>query len=188
MARRKRIPWIPIAVAAIILAALLAIPLSCEPEALNTDQILAKEEWEREELVDTLTHIQVQRKGSGIQREVYQHLRKQMERYSEKERRAIMEESLSAAMNESLRQWRAMEPKMREKLVDSLLAQARKNRKNLEEMSPAQKEKMSQRLQSPETQEALKKMRQRMLSKLTTSERQMLSPLVREWVDTLESL
>jgi flagellar biosynthesis GTPase FlhF len=174
--------------AAVLIGGLLLVSRTVEEEPVTTQEILEKEEWSREELVDSLSRLTVQRKERGIPREVFRHMRRQVEKYPEPERKQILASVVERSVRLARDQWRAMPPEVRDKVLHRMVAEARKNRQTVMEMSEQQKEKVRERLKTGPGKAWVEHMRSRAVRELSPEERRSFAPVLREWIRTVEEL
>lgn len=186
--RKRRIPALLIVVPLCLVALLIVAATRVEREPISSREILAKEEWEREELVAALARATATPRHRGTRREVLAHLREQLERFPEPERQAIVRDSVRQSVAETHRQWQAMPTAAREKLLETLIEQTRKNRKTLADLPASRRQAIKERLDSAVGREWRQTMQQEALSRFSSEDRQRLAPLVKEWIQTLESL
>ncbi|MHC4884974.1 MAG: hypothetical protein ACYTGH_07810, partial [Planctomycetota bacterium] len=115
--KRSRFKVLPLVVGGVLVAGFALIPATVEREPLSSREILEKQEWEEEELVEAISRQGLQPKRRGTRQEVMQHLRTQVRKLPEERRREVMKKSVLRSVKELKQQWSSLEPKMRESLV-----------------------------------------------------------------------
>ena len=188
MKRHRRLRFKPILVALGLAVAAVSTTYIWKPEPLTRDQILQKDDWTPDELVDTMSRVTGQYRKRESRREIFRHLRKQLRKLPEKKRREVMQQSLDRSVAIAYQQWQTMPDEAKEKMVAAMEKEAKKNRETVEGLSKDRKEEIRERLESPEGKEWMNRMRQHAVSRMTPEDRRILAPVVREWIKTLESL
>ncbi|MHC4873305.1 MAG: hypothetical protein ACYTFY_15785 [Planctomycetota bacterium] len=186
--RKKRIKPLPIIIGSSLVVLLCLITSGTDREAITTPEILEKEEWKEEELVETLALLNVQRKRKGVREEVYRHLSKQVRKYPEPKRREIVKKSIMKTIDNIQKQWKPLEPEVRQKMIAAIKKEAVVNRKRIEKMSKERKARLKKEISKKETKEWIKTVNERAANRLSPDIRRDLSPVIKEWVDTLEGL
>lgn len=175
---------IPVAIGLPVIAVLVWLLLHVTPEPLTAEEILAKEEWSREELIDTLARAFAPQSNRGSRREVLDHLRRQLRKYPEDEQKAIRIRALTGAMGETLRQIRAMPDDERDKMFAAIREQAEKWHR--EAMTGKGREMLNTIRNSAEGQAFNVEATRIIHSELTPEERRKFAPITEIWIKTLE--
>ncbi|HPN84047.1 MAG TPA: hypothetical protein PK821_01805 [Victivallales bacterium] len=162
--------------------------ISGKREALTPEQILEKNEWTREELVDAIGRIGMQNlqgKG-GENRELNDHIKKQMDSFPESERNKITEQVVENFVKKGIEVWRGMKPGKRKKLLDEMRKEAELNRQAAEQMTGDEKAKA--RAAIMEERKAFEALNKCALNHLSPDERRDFAPLAKEWIRMMECL
>jgi hypothetical protein len=158
------------------------------PEALTADQIINKEAWTKEELTKSLSAAFSPQTNRRKRKEVLKHLREQLKKYPESDRRAIRIAALRHAVDNSIKQMRLLPENDRKKLINSIQKRAEKSYKKVNEMSNAGKAKVRSRLNTPDGKAAVEEINKVIISKLNAEEQREFAPISKLWVKTLRSL
>jgi len=159
-----------------------------EPEPLTTEQILEKSSWSEEELTDTLSRQIALRGNLRGNPEVLKHLQTEVNRLPKENQKRIRDNTLRKSILYAQEQYATLPSDQRQKVVDNLVNRLKQQQKNIKNMTPEERAKLKERLDDPAIQDARKNSAQSALDRLTPEMRNELAPLVKEWVNVLESI
>lgn len=179
---------VPLLAGLTVLVILGAAALLVRREPLTADQILAKQKWTKEELVDSLGRAFAPQTNRDKRREVLRHLREQLQRYPSGEQSRIRAEAMRFAMNEYIRQLRTLPPDERKKMIDGINRGARKSFEAAGHLTEEQKKRIRNQMNSPEGEAVRAEANRIMSSVLTADERRDLAPAMGYWINTVREL
>jgi acyl-CoA reductase-like NAD-dependent aldehyde dehydrogenase len=157
-------------------------------EAVTDKQIIEKDDWTEEELVNTLVRVNLRRKGAGHNPYVLRHLRKQVAKYPEKKRRNVVEKIVLKSIDELQDKWRDMTPDLKSKMVDSMRKEFAKSRKRLEKLEGEKLKKFKEKVANKETQKWARELNAKAINRLSPDNRKEMAPITKDWINTIESL
>ncbi len=173
----------------IVLVAILAVVFSgIEKEALTTDEIISKKEWDDQELTEVLITLNMKHKRNGQNKEVLKHLRAQMNKRSKAERRQITENVIIGVVDRITKSWRELDQENRDKIVLAFTKEIEINRKRLEKLDPERKKKLSEEANKKENQKWIRELNAKIINSLSPDDRQALAPLSKKIISTIESM
>jgi len=168
-----------------ILAILLWGLVGLRPEPLTSDEILAKNNWSEQELVDTLARAFAPQSNRGSRRQVLRHLRRQLHRFPEDEQEKIRIRALTGAVGETLRQIRAMPKDEQDKMFNAIRKQAEKWQQ--EARTGGKEHEMLDTVRNSTEGKALNAEIARTVHReFTPDERRNFAPITRIWIQTLK--
>lgn len=179
------IPGVPLLV---LLAVLLVVCMHTEREPLTAKEILDKNKWDKKELVDALAMTFRPQTNRGNKKQVLVHLNKYLKNYPKKEREEIRLEALGKAIDDSVRQMRAVDHETRDKMIAEMDKRAQQNLEKIQAMSSQERERLRQKLNSDEAKKAAGNWNRVLTTKLTPDERKVLAPISKKWLKTLDLL
>jgi hypothetical protein len=179
---------IPLAISIPLLAALGVFIWSAKPEALTAEQILAKKEWNREDLTRSLSAAFSPQANRRNRHKVLSHLREQLKQFPENEQTEIRVAALRHAINNSVEQMRLLPEEDRKKMFDSIHKRAQNSYSTVRKMSAKEKSEVRERLKTAEGKAVVDEINHVLISKLTSEERRQFAPVSKLWVQTLRSL
>ncbi len=203
MARRKKSrKGFIAAVCGVSLALLGGIVLLCsylsdKREPLTHNQILAKDDWTKDELSDTLARMALQRHSRDSARapkEVYEHLRKQIEKLPKQEQDKLVKNTINITIDKGLAVFRTMERERRKELLERMKKEAVDNRMVAEEIArnpqdlTEEDKKQIEQMKAQSRELVSSSLGEAMVNKMTPEERKEMAPIVKEWVGILEAL
>ena len=165
---------------------MLSSYISGKKEPLTPRQILAKKDWTKDELADTIIRVEMQRNAQKgkVSKEVYAHLRDKMGKLSDKDRDEVIVKTISGSISKGLELIRSMDPEKRKSLMDEMKKEAANNRKTSESLSREEKKALKSQVKDV----YMKAVDSTMVNLATPEERKEMAPIVKEWVATLENL
>ncbi len=167
-----------------VLIVLVWLLAGLKPEPLTSDEILAKNQWSENELVETLSRAFAPQSNRGSRRQVLAHLRKQLQKYPEDKQQEIRIKAMTGAVSETLRQIRAMPDDEQDKMFDAVEKQAEKWHK---ESQSGEGRQMLDRIRNSEEGKAFNAEVSRTIhSELTPDERRKFAPITNIWIQTLK--
>ncbi|MDA0836370.1 MAG: hypothetical protein O3B01_17530 [Planctomycetota bacterium] len=184
MRTRKSVIIAVLAIAACWVGA-AAIFSVVKDEPLSADQLLDRDDLTGDEIVITVSNLNFETVPQEQRPDVFRHIRRLVEKLPEKEREGVRERISDIRLEKMRKQWEHMTPEQQTEQIQKRLEALRQRR---ETISHEERERMKERLQSPEGQQFVKNGMKRFNEKLTPDERTRLTPLVKEILEQLESL
>jgi len=171
-----------------IIALIAVIKLRNAPEPLTQEEVLKKQDWTADELAYTLARNFKPQAGDRDRKAIMEHLNRQLKKLPDAEQQQIKITAIRQAIDDTIRQYRALSPEARAQLVSKMQERAEKNLNNVNKMSAEQKAEINQRLSSPEGQAYSQELNNAMYNKLTPEERRDFNPIANLWLKTIKSL
>ncbi len=180
---RWKMLLIPALIGVVLMLLLSWLLLRLEPEPLTADEILKKHTWSETELAETLSRAFAPQSNRGRRKEVLEHLRRELGKYPDEERKAIEMRALTGAVGESLRQLRAMPPAEQDKMVEAIRKRAERSYKELEKGKNAAD--LERLRNTPEGQAFATEVTKTIFTKMTAAEQSKFAPITEIWVKTM---
>ncbi len=172
----------------ILLAVICTVKMCNHAEPLSPQEILAKQDWNQDELAFALARNFKHQAGREGRREVLEHLQQQMQKFSAEDQDNIKIKAITQAIDDSIQQYRALKPEEKSKLVEALQRRAEKNCENVNKMNSQQRRQMRDGMNSKVAQAAARAMQNAMVNKLSPDERRDFVPIEKLWLNTIERL
>ncbi len=167
-----------------VLAGLVWALAGLHPEPLTSKEILAKTDWKKTELVETLSRAFAPQSNRGSRRQVLRHLRRQLHKYPESEQVKIRIRALTGAVGETLRQIRAMPENEQDKMFEAIRKRAEKWHR--EAQSGKRREELDKVRNSAEGKALNAEIARTIHSEFTPDERRKFAPITNIWIQTLK--
>lgn len=158
-----------------------------KPEALSPDEILAKQNWNDQELQTALARSMSPSMTGQRKREIRRHLNKQLKKRPKEEQEKIRKGAIVQAVRGSLQQLRTMPEEERIKTLNAMQKRAEKNYRDLVS-HPREREKAEAMLQTPEMQAFTGEVNKIIFSGLSPAERVQFAPLTKLWIKTMKTM
>lgn len=183
--KNKRWLWTGILAIAFCWAVTALVFHFVEAEPMNAGQILTKSDWTAEEMVRGLSSARLESESIEKRQQVAEHMRKQLQKLPTDKRKAVIRQIMASRFQRFRQHWKHLSIQERDEMVEKRLDEMKERNRDL---STEERERIKQRLQSPEGQEFLNSVMGKFHEELSADERASLSPLVREWLAQLEAL
>lgn len=172
----------------LIVTTLLFIRSNNRPEPMTTAEVLAKKQWTKQELAFTLARNFKPQADKRGRKQIITHLSKQLQKLKPKDRDAVKIMAIRQAITDSIKQYRALKPDSRSKMVSALTRRAERNYKNVAKMDSQQRHQIRQQLNSELGRSASAAIHETMYTKLSPDERRDFAPIEKIWIKTIEKL
>ena len=187
----RRRPWklfvIPAAIGVPVILLLVLVLCSAKPEALSPGDILAKKEWNRQELTQALARSMAPAMTGQDRKKVMSHLSAQLKKLSREEREAIRRDAVVATVTVSLDQLRKMPVEERTSILKTMEKRAQRTYTAIQDDSKKRKE-FEKQLKSSEMEAFSKEVNRVIFSELTPAERLQFAPVTKLWIKTMKSV
>lgn len=188
MAKNRRFKPLPIIIGAIIIIILCLIISGTKREAISSKEIIEKENWTKDEIVDTMAMLSVQRKRNSIRIDVLSHMRKQIRKLPEESRREVLKKTVLKSIDKIQEQWSSLDDEKRKGLIKAIHWEAKRNHSKVKYLSDQKRKELKKVMSERSTKEWINEVNQKMANSLSPEARKELSPIIKEWVATLENL
>lgn len=188
MKQRLKIILFTVIPTILVLIAVIIVKSKNRPEPLSPSEILAKSTWNKDELAFALARNFKHQADKDGRQEILKHLQEQLRKLPPAEQDNIKHQAFVQAIDDTIKQFRAMPPDMQVKMIDSMKKRADRTHKQVTGMNRDQKEKLRSDMNSKLGQTAHSEMNKAFFNKLTPDERKAFDPIQRQWVMTIEEL
>lgn len=187
---RLKLPLFCLGGTLLLLLGIYLVHCSLSPESLTDDQILVKENWTEEELIQSATQrLQAKRRSEG-NAEVFKRLQTQIRRLPAERQDSVREAIMREAVASGLREYRLLAADKKVELVNRMCDQAERRRKEFSSglakpKNPAEEAAIKD---GQVRKEQAARAMQQIMDQLTPDERRDLKNLVQKWVQIAETL
>ena len=185
--RRKRTGGvlIPLLIGIPVLAILAFLFFNLKPEALSPEEILAKKEWNDQELTTALAHSMSLTTTGQQRKKIQRHLSSQLKKRPPKIREEIRCRAIAGTVTTSLKQLRQMPEKDRGQMIAAMQKKAEKNFSALVSSSK-ERRKLAEQLKTKEMQSFTNAVNKAIFSEFTPAERIQFAPITKIWIKTMK--
>ena len=183
--KRGRGVLIPLLIGIPVLAVLAILFFNLKPEALSPDEILAKKEWNDQELTTALARSMSLTTTSHQRKKIQRHLSRQLKKRPPEVREEIRCRAIAGTVTTSLKQLRQMPEKDRNKMISAMQKKAEKNFAALVSSSKERK-KLADQMQTREMQSFTNAVNKVIFSEFTPAERVQFAPITKIWIKTMK--
>lgn len=189
-AKKKTSPGVIVAIAAVVVAAALATAwaLRAPSDALDADTVLSKEEWTAPELESALSRVFRFDVDRARRIDMTVHLQRKIQGLPADEARRVRATALKDAMNHNLREYRAMNPEQRQRLISRLDSEAAPLIREALGAEGANRKELRSLFGSEEAKEVVGEAVRVVFEDMSAEERSELMPLVQKWLDTMQKM
>ena len=187
MTRRKkgRGIAIPLLIGIPVLVTLAIFFFNLKPEALSPDEILAKKEWNDQELTTALARSMSLTTTGQQRKQIQRHLSSQLKKRSPEVREEIRCRAIAGTVTTSLKQLRQMPAEDRNKMIAAMQKKAEKNFNTLVSSSK-ERQKLAEQLKTKEMQSFTNAVNKAIFSEFTPAERVQFAPITKIWMKTMK--
>ena len=187
MPRRKKRKGIliPLLIGIPVLVILAIFFFNLKPEALSPDEILAKKEWNDQELTTALARSMSLTTTGQQRKEIQRHLSRQLKKRPPGVREEIRCRAIAGTVTTSLKQLRRMPAEDRSKMIAALQKKAEKNFTTLVSSSK-ERQKLAEQLKTKEMQSFTNAVNKAIFSEFTPAERVQFAPITKIWIKTMK--
>ena len=187
MTRRKkgRGIAIPLLIGIPVLVTLAIFFFNLKPEALSPDEILAKKEWNDQELTTALARSMSLTTTGQQRKQIQRHLSSQLKKRSPEVREEIRGRAIAGTVTTSLKQLRQMPAEDRNKMIAAMPKKAEKNFNTLVSSSK-ERQKLAEQLKTKEMQSFTNAVNKAIFSEFTPAERVQFAPITKIWIKTMK--
>lgn len=187
----RRRPWktilIPGGIGVFVILCLVIVLCTAEPEPLSPGDILAKKEWDRDELTRALARSMAPAMTTQDRKKVMKHLSAQLKKLPRGEREGIRRAAVVATVTISLDQLRKMPSEERQSIIKTMERRARYTYLAVQQ-DPKKRRAFEKQLQSAEMEAFAKEVNRVIVSELTPAERVQFAPVSKMWIRTIKSV
>ena len=184
--RRKRPGiWLPLLIGIPVLVLLACVFMRMEPEPLSPEEILAKKQWNDQELTQALARSMSLTMTSHHKKKVQRHLGSQLKKRSPEVQEQIRCQAVAETVTTSLKQLRQMPEDDRKKMIDSMHKKAEKNFALLVS-SAKERQKVAEQMKTKEMQSFTNAVNKVVFSEFTPAERVQFAPITKIWIKTMK--
>jgi hypothetical protein len=185
--RRKRRPGLllPLLIGVPVLFLLFVFFLRMDPEPLSPDEILAKKQWNDQELTQALARSMSLTMTGQHKRKIQRHLSKELKKRPQDVRERIRCQAVAETVTTSLKQLRQMPTEDRDKMIQSMQKKAEKNYATLVSSS-AERKKLAEQMKTQEMKAFTDAVNKVVFSEFTPTERVQFAPITKIWIKTMK--
>lgn len=184
---RYKIPALCLLVTLVLVGAILLLAGNLEPESLTDEQVLNKQTWGEEEIVQAASQRIHARRRQGGDPAVFKHLQQKIRALPADRQPAVRDAIMREAVNQGLREYRLLAADKRQEVIKRLGEQAARRRSEIVQGKPILPARMSAADREEEKRQAGRAVTH-IMDSLTPDERRDLAPVVKEWVKIAENL
>ena len=185
--RRKKRPGLllPLLIGVPVLVLLFVFFLRMEPEPLSPDEILAKKQWNDQELTQALARSMSLTMTGQNKKQIQRHLSKELKKRPLDVRERIRCQAVAETVTTSLKQLRQMPAEDRNKMIQSMQKKAEKNYATLVSSS-AERKKLAEQMKTQEMKAFTDAVNKVVFSEFTPTERVQFAPITKIWIKTMK--
>ena len=185
--RRKKRPGLllPLLIGVPVLVLLFVFFLRMEPEPLSPDEILAKKQWNDQELTQALARSMSLTMTGQNKKQIQRHLSKELKKRPLDVRERIRCQAVAETVTTSLKQLRQMPAEDRNKMIQSMQKKAEKNYATLVSSS-AERKKLAAQMKTQEMKAFTDAVNKVVFSEFTPTERVQFAPITKIWIKTMK--